>query len=142
MMPARSHDQQRAADAAFFEDWSEWTALDDLPEQPRNSSGHALRWGEWYRSGLTWSRYHLALRRRIDWIGGPAFELALPNSSVVAALAKRLPGVRQHPGLWGINSPALHGLRDTWFIPAEHWRALRAAMPAIKASVLKYVETH
>lgn len=127
-----------AQDAAFFEDWSEWTSLDDLPPRPRNSHGEAIRWGE--RGLQRYSRYYCALCLRVGWVGGPAFEIVPAPSLAIYGMVRAVTGARQDPR-------ALHG-GATWsrqqgvfFVPAESWRELRAALPAIKAATKAWVES-
>lgn len=129
---------QRETDAAFFEDWSEWASLDDLPERPTHD-GAPIIYG--HRAWGNWSEYYCALTHQRGWIGGPHFEIAVPCNGPVVDLVRALPGARQHPGLWGIHSVAVSRLRYTWQVPATDWRAVRAALPAIKAATVKWVRT-
>lgn len=121
-------DLQRRRDGAFFEDWSAWASLDDLPP-PDKPAGRYIQWPARH------NRYWCVLRSRVDWIGGPAFELSLPSSSRIASMARRLPGARQHPALLGAHRTAFARLGETWFVPAEHWVALKIALPSIKQAV-------
>lgn len=126
------HDIQRAADAAFFEDWSTWTSLDDLPLADKRR-GYYVQWP------VQHNRYWCILRHRIDWLGGAAFELSLPPNRSIQSLVGALPGARRHPALNGIHREAYSRLRDTWFVPAHCWRELRAALPEIKRRVVALV---
>ena len=81
---------QRRRDEAFFEDWSEWASLDDLPE-PDKRRGYFLQQPDNHH------RFACRLLRNVNWIGGPAFEVSLPGDDRIYRLIKRVPGIRQHP---------------------------------------------
>lgn len=124
-------------DAAFFEDWSDWASLDDQPARPITPNGELIRWGA---IGLRcYSRYYCDLRLNIGRIGGPAFEIALPPSAHIHRMLRLVPGAHQDPRATDYSRPAHQRLRNTWYVPAEHWRALRAALPAIKAATKTWV---
>jgi len=131
--------QRLDPDAAFFEDWSAWASLDDLPERPTNGNGEAVIYG--HRAWGNWSEYYCDLRHGRGWAGGPHFEIAVPCNGPIVDMVRRLPGARQHPSLWGTHQVSLSRLRYTWQVPAQHWRAVRAALPAIKAATVKWVRT-
>ena len=117
-------DRQKEADAAFFEDWSQWSVLDGLPLPPERGCSAAAR--------RDYSRYYCELRLGPGWIGGPYFVIAVPNRNPQMTICRRLPGARQHPGLHGLHRVALSGLDGTWYVPAEQWRAVRAALPDLQ----------
>lgn len=125
---------QRRRDAAFFEDWSAWGSLDDLPP-PDRQAGHFLQWPSKH------NRYWCMLRSHVDWLGGAAFELSLPPDHPTCLMVAKLPGARQHPALLGRNRHAYRKLDSTYFVPAENWQAVRSALPAIKAAVVKWAES-
>lgn len=124
-------------DAAFFEDWSAWASLDDLPPRPRNGSGEVIRWGG--RGLAAYSRYYCDLRLRIGWLDAPAFEIAIPPSASIHDMVRAIPGARQHPRAHDYSTSAPRRPENAWYVPAEHWRALRAALPAIKAATQAWV---
>lgn len=129
--------QRLDPDAAFFEDCSEWASLDDLPERPTTGGGEAIVYG--HRAWGNWSQYRCSLHLRGGWVGGPYFEIVVPNREPAMTMCRRLPGARQHPGLHGLHGVALSRLSGTWQVPAEHWRDVRAALPALKASIVAWV---
>ena len=122
--------RQRLADAAFFEDWSAWDSLDDLPMPDR-------RRGIWVVRPAIHSRYFCVLRHRVDWMGGAAFEVALPPSAAIFAMVRAMPGARCHPS---VNQVARARQANTLFVPAASWRELRAILPDVKSAVKRYVE--
>ncbi|MDB5523880.1 MAG: hypothetical protein JWM58_1643 [Rhizobium sp.] len=126
------YDRERAADAAFFEDWGEFSVLDGLPEKkgPVRSSRRD-----------DYSRYYCILRRNEKFMGGPVFEICIPNSGPITDRVKRLPGCRQTPGLYGRNSVANMRLRGTYFVPAEHWRMVQKTLPILKAEVTAWSQS-
>ncbi len=126
---------QKAADAAFFEDWSEWHSLDDLPPVPRDWRGRRVTNNGWQQ----YTRYGLELRHNVPWMGGPAFEIMIPSQEPMVKLLKRVPGLRQHPALSGTRRVQYQSMETTWFVPASEWRALRAVLPALKRLVANYV---
>lgn len=125
---------QRRRDEAFFEDWSEWDSLDDLPMPDKGR-------GRYVRRPDNHHRYYCRLNSTVNWMGGPAFEIAIPGDNRIYLLLKAVPGIRRHPGLNGTNQFAFHRMQSTYFTPAESWRELRAALPAIKAATIKWVHT-
>lgn len=128
-------DRDRETDAAFFEDWSAWASLDDLPAAP-TSNGQRIING--HRAWGKWSAYYCLLSLDRGWTGGPHFEICVPNRNPMMSICRRLPQARQHPSL---NSrPGYRKLAGTWQIPAAHWRNVRAALPALKADILRYVD--
>lgn len=132
--------QKREADAAFFEDWSEWASLDNLPELPRINGARMRR----HRMpvGQPCHRYYclLSLGSPAGWPGVPYFELSLPPNAPIISMVERLSGARSHPRATGESRDAgWAGLHSTRYIPAEHWRELRGALPAIKAAVCIWV---
>ena len=122
---------QRLADAAFFEDWSQWDSLDDLPMPDR-------RRGIWVAQPAIHSRYFCVLRHRVAWMGGAAFEVALPPCAAIFAMVRAMPGARCHPQA---NQVSRARQRNTLFVPAASWRELRAILPDVKSAVKRYVET-
>jgi len=132
------HIAQRAADAAFFEDWSGWTSLDDLPQRPTKND-QAIQYGA--RTHGSWSRYYCVLSLSRGWVDGPHFEVAVPPCAPIADLVRALPGARQHPGLYGRDQVSLRRLRNTWHIPAQYWADVRGALPGIKAATVQWAET-
>ena len=116
-----SHDTQREADAASFEDWSQWEQLDGKPRAPRP---RPLRDG----APRIYSRYYCQMspnRMR--------FEICVPPNVPIINMVSRLPGAYRTP----------RATREGCYsVPAEHWRALRAALPAIKAAVVAWVERY
>lgn len=112
-----AHDIEREADAASFEDWSEWERLDGKPAAPRP---RPQRDG----ANLRYSRYYCSLapsRRR--------FEIRVPPNVPIDTMVRRLPGAYRTP----------RATREGCYsVPAENWRALRAALPAIKAAVIAW----
>lgn len=127
-------DLQRQRDEAFFEDWTAWDSLDDLP-MPDKRHGYFLQWPSNHH------RFFCILRKYVDWIGGPAFEVALPPNDPIHRRIKDVPGLRQHPGLLGSKRSMYMRMGSTFFVPAEHWRELREALPAIKAATVKWART-
>ncbi len=115
---------ERAADAALFEDWSEWESLDDLPATDK-------RFGYYNQSPTKHTRYWCALRRRSTLIGGPAFELFLPEQYSIQRMVDAIPGVRRLPGRF----PGSNGI---YLVPAQHWQTLREVLPALKEAVSQY----
>ena len=122
---------QRLADAAFFEDWSQCDSLDDLPIPDRRD-------GFFMPRPAIHSRYFCVLRHHVDWMGGAAFEVALPPSAAIFAIVRALPGARCHPSA---NQVARARQLNTLFVPATSWRELRAILPDVKSAVKRYVET-
>lgn len=118
---------QRRRDAAFFEDWSEWESLDDLPVADKGF-GYHVQWP------IDHNLYWCVLRHRSGRIGGPAFELALPESYPISRMIQALPGVRRMPGRF-------HGSPGNYLVPAEHWQQLRKILPALKTACREYART-
>ena len=116
-------ERQKAADAAFFEDWSEWENLDGNPIPDR-------LFGHFYQQPAQHNRYWCMLRVKSLIVGGPVFELALPESATVLAVLKPIHGVRRMPARF-LGSPGNHR------VPAEHWQQLRAALPIIKRLIIE-----
>lgn len=142
-------DAQREEDAAFFEDWSEWASLTGkfgwFPEE-RDSHGNIFRRRQPYGT------YRVELTTgSIIAPGQPGFELVLPPHHAVNTIVRRdaitillrqLPDLHQHPKAdWEARNVAYHRLRNTYFVPARHWRAVRAVLPALKAAVIARVES-
>ncbi|NNM75086.1 hypothetical protein [Enterovirga aerilata] len=112
------HAAQREADAAYFEDWSEWISLDGRPVRPIE----AAHWDSSRRPSAPaggWARYWCLPPDR----GSEKFWLHVgPGEDLI----RRLPGakpIRRHrydqtPGYWSV--------------PAASWRSLRAILPRIK----------
>lgn len=123
----------READAAFFEDWSQWSVLDGLPLCPPTGCTPAAR--------SDYSRYYCDLRLGPGWIGGPYFEITLPCRNPLMSICRALPGARQHPQLHGPHRVAHIRLDGTWYVPAQHWRAVRAALPEIQRLTRAYVRS-
>ncbi len=117
-------DRQKAADAAFFEDWSEWKNLDDLPSPDKRAGYHV-------QSPRLHNLYWCLLRRHSAAIGGPAFELRIPENHGVLTLLRDIPGIKQLPGRY-YRQPG------NYLVPAEHWQKLRAALPQIKRLVIQH----
>lgn len=118
------HSPAKEADAAFFEDWTAWSVLDGLPLPPVLGCTPAAR-GDY-------NRYYCELRLGPGWIGGPYFEIAVPNRAPMMDICARIPGARRHPGLNGLHRVAMRSLAGTWYVPAENWREVRAALPEIQ----------
>lgn len=125
MAPLDPHELGRRRDAAFFEDWTEWDSLDDLPRPDR-------QFGHFRQSPEDHNRYWCMLRKHSDRMGGPCFEMSLPQDATVERLIDGIPGVRRMPGRF-------HGSAGHLLVPAEHWRQLRERLPIIKAAVKKWV---
>lgn len=113
-----AHDIEREADAAAFEDWSVWEQLDGKPRAPRP---RPLRDG----APRIYSRYYCQMSPN-----RARFEIYVPPNVPIDTMVRRLPGVYRTP----------RATREGCYsVPAEHWRALRAALPAIKAAVVAWV---
>lgn len=116
------HQLARDRDAAFFEDWSSWASLDG-------------------REGRQ-SHYYCLLRRRDARMGGrPCFEIAIPEQEPISRLLRAVPGCKKHPPVKYHRIGVGPGPDTVYFVPAEHWAALRRALPAIQNATTKWVET-
>jgi len=127
---------QRDQDAAFFEDWSEWTSLDDLPAPPFGVGGRPVIHG--HRAPRVTTGYYVRLRLQPGWIGCPHFEVAVPNREPAMSICRRLPDARQHPALYGRQHHAHRHLVGTWYVSAQHWRVVKAALPDLKRSISQW----
>lgn len=127
----------KEADAAFFEDWSPWASLDDLPPRPRNERGEWIRWGA--RSRQPYSRYYCGLRVNVGWMQMPAFEIAVPPSARIHDMVRAVPGACQHPQAHNYARPEWAAQSNVWYVPAEQWGHVRAALPPIKSAVKAWV---
>jgi len=114
------HALSRSSDAAFFEYWSEWSNLDGLPERP-----------------LICTAYGSA--RAIDRVGAYSRCYCIPDPSntcfaicvsgyTASEIVRRIPGTRHDR-----RTRELSRL-NCYVVPARSWRALRAALPSIKAA--------
>lgn len=122
-----THAKQKASDAAFFEDWSEWQSLDDLPPSDK-------QFGHFVQRPQQHNRYWCFLRHHSDLVGGAAFELSLPENVRICRMVEGIPGVRRLPGRF-------HQQAGYHLVPAEHWQQLRDILPALKAAILEQVRT-
>ena len=120
-----AHAKQKASDAAFFEDWSEWQSLDDLPLSDK-------QFGHFVQQPHRHNRYWCFLRHHSDLVGGAAFELSLPENDRICRMIETIPGVRRLPGRFH-RQPGYH------LVPAENWQQLRNALPALKAAILDHI---
>jgi hypothetical protein len=124
--------REKAADAAFFEDWSEFERLDGLPNRP-SKGGLPVRWGN---VGLRdYSEYYAILRRSVACVGGPAFEIRAPENRPICDVIRRLPGACQDPRINGRDRVAYRRYQNLWFVPAEHWQAVRHMLPQLRAMI-------
>lgn len=114
-------DLQRAEDAAFFEDWSEWASLDGLPRRPAGvARGPDSRWC------VYWLNISVARRGFV----------ICAASAPVRDLIARIPGARRE------RKDRYDLCQTYWYIPAASWRDLRASLPRIKAETIAYLATH
>lgn len=125
------HSPAQETDTAFFEDWSQWSVLDGLPLPPERGCSLAAR--------REYNRYYCELVLCSGWIGTPHFEIATPCREPLMSICRALPGARQHPQLHGLNRATHIGLDGTWYVPAEHWRAVRAALPEIQRRITAWI---
>ncbi|WP_159585936.1 hypothetical protein [Chelativorans xinjiangense] len=131
-----AYSKARQADEAFFEDWSEWASLDDLPELPRINGQRMRR----HRVPLGSQHHRYYCRLSLGMAGAPHFELSLPPAATILSIVEAIPGARMHPRATGESRDAAwSGLASTRYIPAENWYHLRAALPAIKQAVCAWV---
>lgn len=136
---AQQHQIARARDASFFENWSAWTNLDAMPERPRDDRGAAIIYGS---EGLRpWSRYYCLLRPNVRWMGGPCFEIGVPPDIHIHRMMLALPGCKRHYRVTYHSFRPGPGVENTFFVPAEHWQPVRAALPAIKAATMQWVRS-
>lgn len=124
-MIASDLDIQRRRDGAFFEDWSQWRDLGSPKLYRQCSPRTGAR-----RVNVHAPSYHCALRERLPYDGRAGFEVAIPQKISIYRLLRAIPGAYKPPLRMG---PA--GNVETWYVPAESWEALRAALPAIKRIV-------
>lgn len=118
-----AYSRQKAADAAFFDDWSEWHELDSLPPRPK----HVNR----TMSDAGYSRYYC-----LPDVRQQVFELRIPAQAPISNFVRSLPGVYQDPRAGAGFRQVSHARKQqVYWIPAEHHAALRAALPAIKQMV-------
>jgi hypothetical protein len=124
---------ERAADAAFFEDWAEWAHLDSLPPRPK----------DWLRNRdhTSYSRYYCALYRRAGSGRTPAFEICLPEITQIHDIIRRVPGAYRNPRHTSTHHYGHFQSRRLWFVPAENWQALRQALPRLKVAVSAFAGT-
>lgn len=134
--------RQRDTDAAFFEDWSEWASLTGEFGERVERIGNTV-----IRERQPYGTYYCALvDSSIVAPGRPGFEIALPphdspdtclKRDPITMQLRRLPDLRRHPRAnWEARNVAYHRLRNTYFVPAHHWRVIRAVLPALKAAVI------
>lgn len=124
---------QRAADAAFFQDWAEWESLDNLPRPPQTGDGRRILYGPAAITGPQ-HRYYCILRNHSP-LGGPGFELCLPQYQPAIALLQRVKGAVPHPLTRHSHCRHRNALRNVWCVPAANWRQLWAVLPALKLLV-------
>lgn len=117
---ASIHDTQRAADAAFFEDWADWSSLGGPPKYNNHPIG---------RRPTGAPTYHCTLRRHSAFAGGPAFEIAVPQNLAIDTLLRRVGG-RRYPH-------RRSGPVEIWFVAADRWSELRAVLPQIRATIAR-----
>jgi hypothetical protein len=120
---------QKAADAAFFEDWSEWARLDGMPARPKNFNR--------YRYDGDYSRYYCILRR-----GDRAFEIKIPPQDPIVRIVQDLPDVYQDRRA-GPGFRQIAHARKQWvyWIPAQHWQAVRSVLPVLKREITAWSQT-
>lgn len=127
-------------DGAFFEDWSAWASLDDLPMPPRDAAGRLIVVGPRRAIGPTHKYYCLLLTRCAALDAQPGFELLIPDQARLHDMLRRVPGARRHPlGIASERSSRhwqLKGFRGVWLVPASSHQALRMVLPGLKAAVI------
>jgi len=121
-MTGIDHDRQKAADSAFFDDWSEWRDFG------RRRDPYSLR-----RDRPSFGMTLYGPEKR--WPRG-VFRLSLINNPYISRLMRAIPGV--------INDPCVREDRRAacWEAPAKSSRELRAALPTIKNIITDWIAKH
>ena len=131
-MTSDAYSLDKAADAAFFEDWSEWQCLDGLPETPRPYNRYL------HAAGGPYSSYYCILDKR-----SRTFEIKVPPQAPITRLVTSLPGVLQDKRAGPGWTQVAHSRKQwVYWVPAQHYKALLAALPIIKRLTSDFVRSH